>query len=153
MTLPASGIKICIPAEVAQVVEHGTENAGVDSSSLSLGTTFSPNPRQACPYSKSRPHRAAFLVLLDRLPHNSLWSDSIARVQPRQGPRKETPSGQLSRQPGFRKLPCTSPNSRGLSGRPGRYILSSSSPNRRAPRFICKEHSREPTHQPSKEAP
>ncbi len=27
-------------AEVAQVVEHGTENAGVDSSSLSLGTTF-----------------------------------------------------------------------------------------------------------------
>ena len=28
------------PAEVAQVVEHGTENAGVDSSSLSLGTTF-----------------------------------------------------------------------------------------------------------------
>ena len=25
-------------AEVAQVVEHGTENAGVDSSSLSLGT-------------------------------------------------------------------------------------------------------------------
>ena len=26
------------PAEVAQVVEHGTENAGVDSSSLSLGT-------------------------------------------------------------------------------------------------------------------
>ncbi len=26
-------------AEVAQVVEHGTENAGVDSSSLSLGTT------------------------------------------------------------------------------------------------------------------
>ena len=28
-------------AEVAQVVEHGTENAGVDSSSLSLGTTTS----------------------------------------------------------------------------------------------------------------
>ena len=27
-------------AEVAQVVEHGTENAGVDSSSLSLGTSF-----------------------------------------------------------------------------------------------------------------
>ena len=27
-------------AEVAQVVEHGTENAGVDSSSLSLGTTY-----------------------------------------------------------------------------------------------------------------
>ena len=26
------------PAEVAQVVEHGAENAGVDSSSLSLGT-------------------------------------------------------------------------------------------------------------------
>ena len=26
-------------AEVAQVVEHGTENAGVDSSRLSLGTT------------------------------------------------------------------------------------------------------------------
>ena len=25
-------------AEVAQVVEHGTENAGVESSSLSLGT-------------------------------------------------------------------------------------------------------------------
>ena len=29
-------------AEVAQVVEHGTENAGVDSSSLSLGTTSFP---------------------------------------------------------------------------------------------------------------
>ena len=29
-------------AEVAQVVEHGTENAGVDSSSLSLGTINSP---------------------------------------------------------------------------------------------------------------
>ena len=29
-------------AEVAQVVEHGTENAGVDSSSLSLGTTSIP---------------------------------------------------------------------------------------------------------------
>ena len=28
-----------VPAEVAQVVEHGTENAGVDSSSLSLGTS------------------------------------------------------------------------------------------------------------------
>ena len=28
-------------AEVAQVVEHGTENAGVDSSSLSLGTIIS----------------------------------------------------------------------------------------------------------------
>ena len=30
---------IVTTAEVAQVVEHGTENAGVDSSSLSLGTT------------------------------------------------------------------------------------------------------------------
>ena len=30
-----------VQAEVAQVVEHGTENAGVDSSSLSLGTTVS----------------------------------------------------------------------------------------------------------------
>ena len=29
---------IVTTAEVAQVVEHGTENAGVDSSSLSLGT-------------------------------------------------------------------------------------------------------------------
>ncbi len=28
-----------LPAEVAQVVEHGTENAGVDSSTLSLGTS------------------------------------------------------------------------------------------------------------------
>ena len=27
-----------VAAEVAQVVEHGTENAGVDSSILSLGT-------------------------------------------------------------------------------------------------------------------
>ena len=27
------------PAEVAQLVEHGTENAGVDSSILSLGTS------------------------------------------------------------------------------------------------------------------
>ena len=34
-------------AEVAQVVEHGTENAGVDSSSLSLGTTnnLGPGPK------------------------------------------------------------------------------------------------------------
>ena len=32
------------PAEVAQVVEHGTENAGVDSSSLSLGTFFQSLP-------------------------------------------------------------------------------------------------------------
>ena len=31
---------IVTTAEVAQVVEHGTENAGVDSSSLSLGTTY-----------------------------------------------------------------------------------------------------------------
>ena len=29
---------INVPAEVAQLVEHGTENAGVDSSILSLGT-------------------------------------------------------------------------------------------------------------------
>jgi hypothetical protein len=32
-------------AEVAQVVEHGTENAGVDSSSLSLGTTYLSFPK------------------------------------------------------------------------------------------------------------
>ena len=32
-----------LPAEVAQLVEHGTENAGVDSSILSLGTS-TPNP-------------------------------------------------------------------------------------------------------------
>ena len=52
-------------AEVAQVVEHGTENAGVDSSSLSLGTTyfFSPdsttiNPkylRRACYFAGELP--------------------------------------------------------------------------------------------------
>ena len=30
------------PAEVAQLVEHGTENAGVDSSILSLGTCSRP---------------------------------------------------------------------------------------------------------------
>ena len=34
---PTDSIIECL-AEVAQVVEHGTENAGVDSSSLSLGT-------------------------------------------------------------------------------------------------------------------
>ena len=34
------GFNINFLAEVAQVVEHGTENAGVDSSSLSLGTTY-----------------------------------------------------------------------------------------------------------------
>ena len=38
MTLSGTGFNIVFPAEVAQVVEHGTENAGVDSSSLSLGT-------------------------------------------------------------------------------------------------------------------
>ena len=40
MTLSCTGFNIDFPAEVAQVVEHGTENAGVDSSSLSLGTFF-----------------------------------------------------------------------------------------------------------------
>ena len=40
LTAHGRSFKICFPAEVAQVVEHGTENAGVDSSSLSLGTTF-----------------------------------------------------------------------------------------------------------------
>ena len=39
-------------AEVAQVVEHGTENAGVDSSSLSLGT-ISPFPAKFEPKSSS----------------------------------------------------------------------------------------------------
>ena len=38
LTAVGRTIKIDTPAEVAQVVEHGTENAGVDSSSLSLGT-------------------------------------------------------------------------------------------------------------------
>ena len=42
-------------AEVAQLVEHGTENAGVDSSILSLGTTrlkaplFTPTYVVECP--------------------------------------------------------------------------------------------------------
>tara|TARA_B100001142_G_scaffold215254_1_gene213452 strand:+ start:2496 stop:2984 length:489 start_codon:yes stop_codon:yes gene_type:complete len=40
LTLSGTGFNIVFPAEVAQVVEHGTENAGVDSSSLSLGTFF-----------------------------------------------------------------------------------------------------------------
>ena len=40
MTLSGTGFNIVFPAEVAQVVEHGTEKAGVDSSSLSLGTVF-----------------------------------------------------------------------------------------------------------------
>ncbi len=39
LTVAATDSIIGVPAEVAQVVEHGTENAGVDSSSLSLGTT------------------------------------------------------------------------------------------------------------------
>ena len=38
MTVIAPDLIIEFTAEVAQVVEHGTENAGVDSSSLSLGT-------------------------------------------------------------------------------------------------------------------
>ena len=41
LTAAATDSIIEVPAEVAQVVEHGTENAGVDSSSLSLGTTVS----------------------------------------------------------------------------------------------------------------
>ena len=42
-TASGVGFNISLLAEVAQVVEHGTENAGVDSSSLSLGTiTLSP---------------------------------------------------------------------------------------------------------------
>ena len=39
LTADATDSIIEMQAEVAQVVEHGTENAGVDSSSLSLGTT------------------------------------------------------------------------------------------------------------------
>ena len=39
-TISGVGFNISLLAEVAQVVEHGTENAGVDSSSLSLGTTI-----------------------------------------------------------------------------------------------------------------
>ena len=39
MTGREGRFNIKLLAEVAQVVEHGTENAGVDSSSLSLGTT------------------------------------------------------------------------------------------------------------------
>ena len=42
LTAVGRTIKIDTPAEVAQVVEHGTENAGVDSSSLSLGTLLFP---------------------------------------------------------------------------------------------------------------
>ena len=38
LTLAATDSIMEVRAEVAQVVEHGTENAGVDSSSLSLGT-------------------------------------------------------------------------------------------------------------------
>ena len=39
LTLEEGPPKMKILAEVAQVVEHGTENAGVDSSTLSLGTS------------------------------------------------------------------------------------------------------------------
>ena len=42
LTVTATDSIIKPRAEVAQVVEHGTENAGVDSSSLSLGTTSFP---------------------------------------------------------------------------------------------------------------
>ena len=38
LTATATDSIMELHAEVAQVVEHGTENAGVDSSSLSLGT-------------------------------------------------------------------------------------------------------------------
>ena len=40
LTATATDSIMELHAEVAQVVEHGTENAGVDSSSLSLGTSF-----------------------------------------------------------------------------------------------------------------
>ena len=40
LTVMGTDLIIDTTAEVAQVVEHGTENAGVDSSSLSLGTTY-----------------------------------------------------------------------------------------------------------------
>ena len=43
MTAAATDSIMILFAEVAQVVEHGTENAGVDSSSLSLGTTSFPS--------------------------------------------------------------------------------------------------------------
>ena len=39
MTLVRGSLNISIAAEVAQVVEHGTENAGVASSTLALGTS------------------------------------------------------------------------------------------------------------------
>ena len=43
------------PAEVAQLVEHGTENAGVDSSILSLGTALY-RPLSFVPEFLSRSH-------------------------------------------------------------------------------------------------
>ena len=45
-TISGVGFNISLLAEVAQVVEHGTENAGVDSSSLSLGTTVTGGYRE-----------------------------------------------------------------------------------------------------------
>ena len=44
LTVMGTDLIIDTTAEVAQVVEHGTENAGVDSSSLSLGTINNLDP-------------------------------------------------------------------------------------------------------------
>ena len=38
LTLIKGSLTMSVAAEVAQVVEHGTENAGVASSTLALGT-------------------------------------------------------------------------------------------------------------------
>ena len=43
LTLIKGSLTMSMDAEVAQVVEHGTENAGVASSTLALGTAAAPS--------------------------------------------------------------------------------------------------------------
>ena len=49
LKLAGSWITICLSAEIAQLVEHATENRGVASSILALGTLGWPNgPTRGC---------------------------------------------------------------------------------------------------------
>ena len=63
LKLAGSWITICLSAEIAQLVEHATENRGVASSILALGTFL---PRRACSQGLCR--TAAILPSL-RIPH------------------------------------------------------------------------------------
>ena len=73
LTVPSRSFKIWFPAEVAQVVEHGTENAGVDSSSLSLGTFLLPSPRPRYKLAARTARRGRFFRFCRRGLREATW--------------------------------------------------------------------------------